>query len=246
MSVFYYFWKIWLRINKSGKEIVTGYPPELSTRNMVKGNNDIAERLYKEGVDVSYGTLTFIIDQYDRIVRDMICEGYTVKTNNVYFTPELSGDWTMDSLVFDPQRHKCSLKCIPSDEMSRAMSFVGVRVLGFKDVLSISRVVDVVSGEVNSVITRNGNIIIEGSGIKVMANDGTTANCVFLMKENREMVNISNGILTNSENQIVVRIPSKLEIGKYRLFIYTYCPERTGKKDTYCRCIELEEVLTVR
>ena len=234
-------------MNKSGKEITTECCAELSTQGTVKSNKDIAERLSKEGVEINYGTLTYIIDQYDRIVRDLVCEGYSVKTNNVLFTPELSGDWSVDSLEFDSKKHKCSVKCTPTQEMQRAIGFVGVKVLGFKNASSyISQVTDVISGEVNSVISRNGNIIIDGNGIKAMAGDGTTDNCIFLVKEDQKMINISNRIMTNTTSQITLRVPSNLEIGKYHLLIYAFHSEQKEKKGMYCQCVEFDKLLLVK
>lgn len=247
MSVFYHFWRIWLWMNKSGKEVCTERPPELSTQCVVKSNKDIAERLSAEGIEISYSTLTYVIDQYDRIVRDMVCEGYSVKTNNVHFIPELSGNWSMESLDFDPEKHQCSVKCMLSREMQHAMSFVGVKVLGFKNTSSyISQVIDMTSGEINSGISRNGNIMIEGCGIKAMASDGTTAKCVFLMKENKNRVDISNGILTNATDRIVLRVPSNLEVGKYELLIYTYYSGQEERKSLYCQCIEFDRPLSIK
>ena len=133
MGVFYYFWKIWLRMSKPEPGLPSQQCAELSTQGIVKSNRDIAEQLAKEGVEINYGTLTYMIDQYDRVVRNFICEGYTVQTNNAHFTPELSGDWSMDTLEFDTKNHTRSVKCTPSQEMQRAMSFVGVKVLGFKN-----------------------------------------------------------------------------------------------------------------
>lgn len=248
MSSFYHFWRIWLRINKTRENHNSDCSPELLSQCIVKNNRDIAERLSKEGVEVSFSTLTYIIDQYDRIVRDMVCEGYSVKTNNVMFTPELSGKWSMESLVFDPQKHKCSLLCAPSKEMQNAISSIGVKILGFKDTSSfISRVLDVTSGEVNSIISRGGDLVIEGKGIMAVAMDGSSTGCLFLVKENNgSMIDISNRILINTPNQINVKVPSNLEVGKYRLLIYTYYflgDENPGK---YCQCIELENTLHIK
>lgn len=247
MRVFYYFWKIWLRMSKSEEETTTKLSADLSTRNIVKSNKDIAEQFAKEGIEINYGTLTYIIDQYDRIVRNMVCEGYTVKTNNVCFTPELSGDWSMDSLHFDSEQHKCSVACYPSKEMQQAVSFVGVKVLGFKNASShISQVTDIASGEINSVISRNGNIIIEGNGIKAISEEGTTDNSIYLLNENNNMIDISNRILINTTDRITLRIPSNLEAGKYHLLIHTFHSKENGQIDGYRQCVEFEKSLWVK
>ncbi|WP_300704212.1 DNA-binding domain-containing protein [Bacteroides sp.] len=156
MGASYYFWKIWLWINQSEKESTTKQSAELSTQEIVKSHKDIAERLIKEGVEISYGKLTYIIDQYDRTVRDLICEGYTVKTNNVLFTPELSEDWSIDSLEFDSTKYKCSAQCTLSPEMQRAMGFIEVKVLGFKNTpLQTSQAADNIIEEVDDMVNSN-------------------------------------------------------------------------------------------
>lgn len=247
MGIYYYFWKIWLRMSKSGKEITTDLCTELSTQSIVKSNKDIAEQLAKEGVEINYCTLTYIIDQYDRVVRNMVCEGYTVETNNVCFTPELSGNWSMDSLKFDSEKHKCSIKCTLSKEMQSALGFVGVKVLGFRNASShISQVKDITSEEVNSLISRNGNIIIEGNGIEAMSEDGTTNNCIFLRNENNHIIDISNRILTNTTSQITLRVPSNLEVGKYHLLIHTLFSGSNEQKEKYCQCVEFDKLLWVK
>ena len=102
------------------------------------------------------------------------------------------------------------------------------------------------SGEVNSVISRNGNIIIEGSGIKAISNEGTTEKCVFLVKENKSVIDISNRILTNTTNQIVLRVPSNLETGNYHLLIHTSHSKLKDPKGGYCQCVEFEKLLYVK
>lgn len=131
MSVFYYFWEIWLQRKESEKGQEVKICAELPKQNTVKNNKDIAAQLAKEGVDVSYSTLTYIIDQYDRVVRNMICEGYTVETNNVCITPELPDDLSINSLTSATEKYQCSVKYTPSKEMRSALSFVGIKVMGF-------------------------------------------------------------------------------------------------------------------
>ena len=234
-------------MNKSEKEETADLRAELSTQGVVKSNKDIAERLVKEGVEVSYSTLTYIIDQYDRTVRDLVCEGYIVKTNNVEYVPELSGDWSMDFSEFDSEKHRCSVKCSPSQEMQQSISFVGVKVLGFKNASSfISQVTDTASGKINSVISRNGNIIIEISGIESISNNELTNSCIFLVREDKYMIDISKNILVSTQNKIVLRVPSSIEIGKYHLLIHTFHSKKNNQEKMYCQCLEFDKSLWVK
>ena len=166
MGASYYFWKIWLLISQTEIESTTKQSAELSTREIVKSHKDIAERLIKEGVEISYSKLTYIIDQYDRIVRDLVCEGYPVKTNNILFTPELSEDCSAGFSEMDTSKYKCSVQCTLSNEMQHAMGFIEVKVLGVKDApLQTSQATDNIIEEIDVIVSSDGTNI-KGSSDK--------------------------------------------------------------------------------
>ena len=248
MKSFYHFWKIWLWMKRTEKGLFGDFSAEISTnKDIVITNKDIAERLANDGVEVSYSTLTYIIDQYDRVVRDMICEGYIVRTNNVMYTPALSGEWSKDCMEFNPEKHKLLVNCDLTPVMWQAINSTGVKVLGIKDTSSyISQVIDMTSGEKDRILSRSGDIVIEGKDIKVANKDGTTENCIFLVRMDNTIISISNDISRNESNKIVLRIPLNLEKGKYRMLIHTYSDVSSDENMTYFRCIEFDKIFSVK
>lgn len=247
MSLFYHFWKIWLRASDSKENASKEISIELPTQNILKTNKDIAEKLITEDIEISYSNLTYIIDQYDRIVREMICEGYSVKTNNVIFTPRLSGKWDNECTEFDPKIHKCFVDCTLSPETHNAIGSIGVKVLGLKDTSHyISNIINPISGEVDSIIHPNEEIMIEGKGIQAIAKDGSTHNCILLANKDNEIFDIGSEISVNELDKTVLRIPKDLEKGKYHLSIQTYFSKQQNIKPAYHCCIEFPKTITVK
>lgn len=247
MSIYYHFWKIWLWISESKERASINIPAEIANKSIIKSNKDIAEKLITDGVEVSYSTLTYIINQYDRIVREMICEGYTVETNNVKFTPRLIGEWDIKHIEFIPNIHKRFIDCTLSAEIKRSIESIGIEIQGLKDPsYFITQITDKKSGEINSVISRNGEIIIEGKGIMAIGKDDTSKNCILLANKNNELFDISEDISINEPEKVVLTVTQSLEKGKYRLLIHTYFSTNKNDRLPYHRCIEFDKTIIVK
>jgi len=79
-----YFWKIRLRLNLLTKEVDNDYIAEVSSIGRSKRNEDIAAKIVEEGSEIKYDTLLSILNQRDRIVRQLIQDGKSAiaKTTN--------------------------------------------------------------------------------------------------------------------------------------------------------------------
>ena len=75
MSAFTKFWKVWLNLNLLTQDVENDYTAEVSTVGKTSRNEDIAKRIVEEGSEIKYDTLLSIINQHDRIIREM--EGTT-------------------------------------------------------------------------------------------------------------------------------------------------------------------------
>ena len=96
------FWKVWLKPNLLTKDVDNDYIAEVSTSKQTLRNEDIAQRIVDEGSEIKYDTLLSIINQHDRIIREAVCDGYSVLTGVAQFSPRVTGNWLGKSANFDP------------------------------------------------------------------------------------------------------------------------------------------------
>ena len=72
MSAFTKFWKVWLNLNLLTKDVENDYTAEVSTVGKTSRNEDIAKQIIEEGSEIKYDTLLSVINQHDRIIRELL------------------------------------------------------------------------------------------------------------------------------------------------------------------------------
>ena len=218
------FWKVWLTPNLLTKDIDNDYIAEVSTSKQTLRNEDIAQRIVDEGSEIKYDTLLSIINQHDRIIREAVCDGYSVLTGVGQYSPRVTGSWIGKSANFDPSVNKLTLDMVLSKEMRDALSTVGVEVLGVKEGggASIGLVTDTYTGEANGYISAGEDILIEGTKIKV-AGDPDLCGVYFIPRDAPEetIYKVERRLTQNDPSRIIARVPATLEPGVYTLRIVT-------------------------
>ena len=149
------YWKVWLTPNLLTKDVDNDYIAEVSTSKHTLRNEDIAQRIVAEGSEIKYDTLLSIINQHDRIIREAVCDGYSVLTGVGQYSPRVTGNWIGKNANFDPAVNKLTLDMVLSKEMRNALSVVGVEVLGVKESggAEIGLVTDTVTGNTDGTTT---------------------------------------------------------------------------------------------
>ena len=218
------YWKVWLTPNLLTKDIDNDYIAEVSTSKQTLRNEDIAQRIVDEGSEIKYDTLLSIINQHDRIIREAVCDGYSVLTGVGQYSPRATGSWIGKSANFDPSVNKLTLDMVLSKEMRDALSTVGVEVLGVKEGggASIGLVTDTYTGEANGYISAGEDILIEGTKIKV-AGDPDLCGVYFIPRDAPEetIYKVERRLTQNDPSRIIARVPATLEPGVYTLRIVT-------------------------
>ena len=218
------YWKVWLTPNLLTKDIDNDYIAEVSTSKQTLRNEDIAQRIVDEGSEIKYDTLLSIINQHDRIIREAVCDGYSVLTGVGQYSPRVTGSWIGKSANFDPSVNKLTLDMVLSKEMRDALSTVGVEVLGVKEGggASIGLVTDTYTGEANGYISAGEDILIEGTKIKV-AGDPDLCGVYFIPRDAPEetIYKVERRLTQNDPSRIIARVPATLEPGVYTLRIVT-------------------------
>ncbi len=221
MSIINFIWKVWLRLNLLTKDVDNDYVAEVMPNGKkAKRNEDIAKRIGKEGSEIKYDTLLYILNQRDRIVREMVQEGNSVLTGCAQFSPRVSGTWIGSNAKFDSTVHKITLDIVPSAEMRAALKEVGVEVLGVKaDGAFIGLVTDTVTGLTDGTITPGDDIRIEGDKLKI-APDGETGLGVFFVNADGETIPVTRRLTQNDPKKLIARVPD-LPSGQYTLRVVT-------------------------
>ena len=218
------FWKVWLKPNLLTKDVDNDYIAEVSTSKQTLRNEDIAQRIVDEGSEIKYDTLLSIINQHDRIIREAVCDGYSVLTGVGQYSPRVTGSWIGKSANFDPSVNKLTLDMVLSKEMRDALATVGVEVLGVKEGggAAIGLVTDTLTEATDGTITPGEDILIEGVKIKI-AGDPDLCGVYFIPRDAPEetIYKVERRLTQNDPSRIIARVPATLQPGAYTLRIVT-------------------------
>lgn len=220
MSNIKFYWKVWLRLNFLTKDVDNDYIAEVSTVGNTKRNVDIAQRIINEGSEIKYDTLLSILNQRDRIERNMLQEGNSVQTGNVKLSPRVSGSWLGANAKYDASAHKITLDTTITAEMRSALTEVGLETLGAKDIGGyIGLVTDTATGLTDGTITPNDDILIEGEKIKIAPVDEAGLG-IFFIDSAGASTQVTRRLTQNDPKKLLARVPS-LPAGEYTLQIVT-------------------------
>ena len=242
------YWKVWLTPNLLTKDIDNDYIAEVSTSKQTLRNEDIAQRIVDEGSEIKYDTLLSIINQHDRIIREAVCDGYSVLTGVGQYSPRVTGSWIGKSANFDPSVNKLTLDMVLSKEMRDALATVGVEVLGVKEGggAAIGLVTDTLTEATDGTITPGEDILIEGTKIKI-AGDPDLCGVYFIPRDAPEetIYKVDRRLTQNNPSSIIARVPATLEPGAYTLRVVTQYTNSGSTLLKEPRTIEYELPLVV-
>ena len=242
------YWKVWLTPNLLTKDIDNDYIAEVSTSKQTLRNEDIAQRIVDEGSEIKYDTLLSIINQHDRIIREAVCDGYSVLTGVGQYSPRVTGSWIGKSANFDPSVNKLTLDMVLSKEMRDALSTVGVEVLGVKEGggAAIGLVTDTLTEATDGTITPGEDILIEGAKIKIVG-DPELCGVYFVPRDAPEetIYKVDRRLTQNNPSSIIARVPATITPGSYTLRIVTQYTNSGSTLLKEPRTIEYELPLVV-
>jgi hypothetical protein len=243
-TVINFFWKVWLKLNLLTKDVDNDYIAEVSTIGNTKRNEDIAWTIIEEGSEIKYDTLLSILNQRDRIERQMVQQGSSVQTGNIRLSPRVSGSWLGSNAKFDPEVHKKTLDATITAEMREVLEEVGIEILGVKDSGAyIGLVTDTFTGMTDGTVTANEDILIEGDKLKIMP-EGEAGLGVFFIDSTGSAIPVTRRLTQNDPKKIIARVPA-LPAGEYILRVVTcFSNGTTTLKEA--RIIEYTKLLIIK
>jgi hypothetical protein len=215
-------WKVWLRPNLLTKDVENDYIAEISTTGNTLRNEDIAQKIVEERSELRYETILSILNERDAVVRNAVLNGSSVQSGNVHISPRVTGNWIGADPIFDPKEHKITVTVTPTTELRIALEDVSVEVLGKKadGGAIIGLVTDVLTGKTDGTVSPNGDVIIEGSKIKVYPTDDAAVGVFFTDADGTD-IPLDYPLTENNPKRIVCRVPAALSAGEYTLKIVT-------------------------
>ncbi len=240
MATAKFYWKTQLRLNLLTKDVDNDYIAEVSTTGNTKRNEDIAREILNEGSEIKYDTLLSVLNQRDRIVRQMVQQGNSVMDGCTQITPRVLGSWLGENAKFDPAVHKVTVDTVPAAEMRQALKEVGVEVLGVKTGGAyIGLVTDTATGRTDGSITPNDDIQIEGEKLKISP-EGEARLGVFFVDARGRSTAVTRRLTENNPKKLIARVPA----GTYTLRVVTrYTGDNSPLKEA--RTIIYNQPLTV-
>jgi hypothetical protein len=157
---------------------------------------------------------------------------------------ESTGVFIGDAAKWDPARNRLIAKLLPSKELREALKTVEVTVLGMARVPNmISSVEDVVTGQINTSLTRGGMVHIHGSKIKISGSSAETGLKLAPVSGGDPWTIPTTAIGINDPSRVSFVVPLDLPDGEYLLSIVTQYTGSTGLKQP--RTLTLEYPLLV-
>jgi hypothetical protein len=186
--------------------------------------NDSVER----GTDISPVTMRAVYELLKGAALKRVLRGQRVEFGLGVFHTEVSGTFTGDAAKWDPSKNHLIARTLPSKELRDALKHVGVEVLGMARTPNmIASVVDVVTGQENTCLTRNGMAHINGTHIRIAGSDPSTGLKVRLLPDGAVLDVPATAIGINDPSRVSFVVPGDLPAGEYELSIVT---QYTGSK----------------
>ena len=147
-----YVWPVQLRENLVTED-TNDYVATVKTFTVTKTLDDILNAIVDEGTEYKKETLQGIYLRIERKIRETVCSGYPVTTDNARFAPTITGSFDSHGEVLEGSTAKCGINIQPTDKMTKELAKVKIHVDsvleqgGAKMLRSIKKAFDMVKQE---------------------------------------------------------------------------------------------------
>lgn len=206
-------------------------------------NEDIAHEIVEEGSEVKVETIINILNLSDKKKAQKVAQGHHLNTPLCNGYIGLTGAFRGKSAKFEKGTHRLVSNFSMGSELRAALETVTVDILGVAPTGPvIGNVEDSLSGELNSIITPNNVIKVNGSKIKIEGDDANVG-IWFVNVNGGNKVKVTQ-LITNERSDVVAMVPA-LEAGSYELELVTQ-GSGGGTLLKEARSITFEHILTVQ
>lgn len=185
-------------------------------------NTDIAKDIVAERSEYRLETIVNILTLSDEIKRTRLAGGFGINDGVAQMYPSVNGRFVGAGAQFDPAVHSVGVTMVASSALRTAMSETKVVVQNVATVGPvINKVIDVYTGNENSVITPNRNLKIFGQRLRIAGDSALIGVWFIKADETATRTRVDDrDLVDNNPSQLTVVVPS-LTAGDYYVEVVT-------------------------
>lgn len=217
-----YVWPVELRENKI-TERTDDYTASVKTFSDTKSLEYIAKEIVRERTEYREDTILSIMKLVEEKIRHVLYSGYPVMTENVRFSPTITGSFDSHGEVLDDKGMKCGVNVTVNQIVKDGLAGVKLYIDSVQELggAKIDRVKDLTTGKTDGTVTPGGMVEVTGSKIKCLNEDGSGIGHFRLYNESESAEEVKV-LGVNDPSKIIFIFPTCLLAGNYRLEIETY------------------------
>ena len=153
----------------------------------------------------------------------LLCDGFAINLGYFIISLKVSGVFDSPNDLYDPKRHSLRFQITPGIYLRNELEYVRIKNMGVKrNSMYISLVTDSLTGLTDGTVTRNDDIIIQGTRVRIAPDDGSDPEVgIFFVAANGTATPVTRRLTQNDPSKVTARVPSSLLAGTYTLRIVT-------------------------
>ena len=185
--------------------------------------DEIIDLMMEKGTTLTRADVAATLQVYGEVVSAIIKDGSAVNTPLMNTSMSISGVFDGANDSFDKKRHTVNLNITAGTLLRDAVTNVKCeKTEGVSTDPYITEVTDIVTGTVNTTLTKGGVVQLVGSRLKFDAKD--TAQGIFFVPETGEAIRAAV-IAENKPARLMAIIPADLAAGTYYIEVRTKIAE---------------------
>ena len=184
--------------------------------------DDLVKIAVSRKTEISASTMKAVFEKLKHIAIEQIANGASVRFGLGYFSLSVNGVFIGDDARWDPAKHRLNVIVTPVAELREAVQATSVEVRG-RSVSgpTISSLLDVSTGEINSRITPGGGVNLRGSRIRIQGTEKGVGISLINQSDGEVIPISSNAVALNNPSFINFVVPVNLPAGVYKLSLRT-------------------------
>lgn len=180
---------------------------------------DVLEEMQKQDTGLRPETMRHAVTLYNRVLTDLILNGYSVNTGLFRAAPQLTG--VIESGVWNKEKNSIYVSFTQDKALREAIAQTAVEILGEKsNIMYILETEDKKTGLKDGSATAGRNFFVRGAMLKVVGDDESVG--VTLTNEAKAVTKLTDDLITiNNPSSLTLLLPADLAEGEYTLTVTT-------------------------